>query len=232
MPPVTFTRTTARRGGSHGGRSIRPGRRAPSTRALLVVQVSRWDRLKDMAGVMTGFLGGVAAANDGPSRPRRSGRGGGERRPGRGPGPRRVRRRLGGTARRRASAGQPRNPADGRPRRKRHHGERHPAPCHRRGAEEPGGRLRADRGGGDVERQGCRRLGHRRDHRPDSARYRHPAGRPDRSHHVRRRCWPGCSTTQPRSPSWVRGLASTSSRHFVGDKHLVRYAQLIESLVP
>jgi trehalose synthase len=38
---------------------------APIDPALpLVVQVSRWDRLKDMAGVMTGFLGGVAAAND------------------------------------------------------------------------------------------------------------------------------------------------------------------------
>jgi trehalose synthase len=54
-PTVQFTR----RDGSRGRISrrvdvIRTGR-PPSAEAPLVVQISRWDRMKDMAGVMTGF---------------------------------------------------------------------------------------------------------------------------------------------------------------------------------
>jgi len=63
-PPGTFTR----RDGTHGlierrasilrdGAPLQPG-------ATLVTQVSRWDRLKDMAGVMSGFAGFVAGRVD------------------------------------------------------------------------------------------------------------------------------------------------------------------------
>lgn len=55
--PGTQRRTISRRASIVGDVPIDPG-------VPLVVQVSRWDRLKDMAGVMTGFLGGVATADD------------------------------------------------------------------------------------------------------------------------------------------------------------------------
>ena len=63
--PVTFTRRDGRpdyvrrhEGVLQGGETPPP----PST--PLVVQVSRWDRLKDMAGVMAGFAQGPAAQTD------------------------------------------------------------------------------------------------------------------------------------------------------------------------
>jgi trehalose synthase len=51
-------------GTGQGRAGVVSGGRAPSAGARLVVQVSRWDRLKDMAGVMSGFAAVAPALPD------------------------------------------------------------------------------------------------------------------------------------------------------------------------
>ena len=126
--------------------------RCPRT-ARLVVQVSRWDRLKDMAGVLTRlrdqrWRGAARRRPPGAGRP---GRVGGDRRP---RGRRRAARSAatcGGAARAERSPGAPRLAADGRRRRERPPRQRPAAARHRRRAEEPRRGLRAHRHRGDVE---------------------------------------------------------------------------------
>ena len=59
-----FVRATARRAGSTATpTSSRPGRRRRAT-CRFVARLSRWDRLKDMAGVMAGFAEHVGGTRD------------------------------------------------------------------------------------------------------------------------------------------------------------------------
>ena len=131
--------------------SIAGGQIVPAD-ARVVLQVSRWDRLKDMAGVLTGFADhldeladdvhlmlvgpDVSGVSDDPEGaevleeclsiwecPARGG----------------------------AAADAPVQPADGRHRRERPPRQRPAAPRHRRGAEEPRRGLRAHRHRADVE---------------------------------------------------------------------------------
>jgi trehalose synthase len=63
--PATFTRRDGTRGLVGRKASIVSVEEAPlASRVPLVVQVSRWDRLKDMTGVMKGFAGCVAGRID------------------------------------------------------------------------------------------------------------------------------------------------------------------------
>jgi trehalose synthase len=63
--PVRFVRRDGASGvvRPHEG-VLQGGEKPPSVHDRLVVQVSRWDRLKDMAGVMAGFVEGPAADTD------------------------------------------------------------------------------------------------------------------------------------------------------------------------
>jgi hypothetical protein len=135
----------------------------------VVMQVSRWDQLKDPLGVLGAFADHVAGRSDAHlllvgRRLRRCRRPGGRAGPGRGPG---------GVARAAGLSPPARAPvlaADGR-----HRGERRdrqrPAAARGRGrAERASRRASVDRGRGDVEAAAGRGQSHRRDPRPDRAR--------------------------------------------------------------
>ena len=60
--PVDFTSRDGTVGMLRQHRDLLSGSAPPPADAPLVVQVSRWDRLKDMAGVLTAFADYVAPA--------------------------------------------------------------------------------------------------------------------------------------------------------------------------
>ena len=62
LDPIEFTRRDGTVGVVRPHRSLLSGSEPPPADAPLVVQVSRWDRLKDMAGVLTAFADDVAPA--------------------------------------------------------------------------------------------------------------------------------------------------------------------------
>ena len=152
LPPVvSFTR----RDGSPGRINrhvdvVQSGPAAPAD-APLVVQVSRWDPMKDMAGVMMGFAEhvefslGAHLLLAGAVRDRR------RRRPGGGRRLRRLHRALAGASACGAGPRSSRLCTDGRSRRGRGDRQRAPAPRRSRRAEEPRRGLRSHRGRGDVE---------------------------------------------------------------------------------
>ena len=62
--PVPFVRRDGSPGALDGRATVHTMGPGPTADDRLVVQVSRWDRLKDMAGVMAGFAGSVAGRVD------------------------------------------------------------------------------------------------------------------------------------------------------------------------
>jgi trehalose synthase len=60
--PVGFRRANGRQGVARHRAAVVREAGPPPADAPLVVQISRWDRMKDMAGVMTGFAGGFDAS--------------------------------------------------------------------------------------------------------------------------------------------------------------------------
>ncbi len=200
----------------------------PPHDARLVLQVSRWDRLKDMAGVLDGF---VKMAADGPRRrpshARRAGRLRRHRRPRRAPTCWPSAEPGGATVPGvDPSARPPRLHPDGRRRRERHHHQRPAAPRLPGRAEEPRRGVRTDRHRGDVEgaaddRQPCRRdpgpdrrrarrAAHRRPLRPRCSRRGHgpTPGRPRARRPTRRRRPTRACTT---SSSAIATSPSTST---------------------
>ena len=141
------------RGGSTGASTSLETGSAPAD-VPLVVQVSRWDRSKDMAGVMTRVRGAHrSVARRAPTALRARGHGR-CRRPGGGRGARRVHGALAAATARRAEPRSPRLHPDGGSRRERGDRERDPAPRRGRRPEEPRRGLRPDGRGGDVEAKG------------------------------------------------------------------------------
>src|SRR5262249_46657061 len=152
----------------------RPGAGDP-----VLLQVSRWDRLKDMAGGLRGLAGHLRADAGGDAMPGRPVGRRGVRRPGRRGRVRGMPAAMARPAARGPGAHPAGDAATGGHRRERGHGQRPATARHRHRAKEPGRGLRADRVRGDVEGPAGDRLGGRRDHRPDPRGHRHP---PARSH--------------------------------------------------
>ena len=199
----------------------------------IVLQVSRWDRLKDPEGVIRGFAEhaeahqtgahlvyagpAVEAVSDDPE------------------GAEVLKEAIDAARvapRRGAAQHPPRLPADGRRRGER--GDRQRAPAHRlgRGAEEHRRGLRADRRGGDVEGAPGRR---------DRGR-RHPG--PDRRRRDAACCWPTRATSTPtatrcaacsRTPSARSRMGEAAKTRvrdeFLGARSLLDYLNLISRLL-
>ena len=177
---------TARPGGSRRADVVQTGPPPPADTPL-VVQVSRWDAMKDMAGVLKGFaqhvdpslgaqlvLAGPAVNGvaDDPEAAEVFDE---------------LHERVAGAAARARAAACTSHAADGRRRRER--GDRERAPAARGGhrPEEPCRGLRPHRRRGDVEATARRRQRGRRHRRPDRRRRRRPArGRSSRPAGVRR----------------------------------------------
>ena len=143
----------------------------------LVVQVSRWDRLKDMQGVMTGFAEGVVgrvAANLALVGPTVAGV---SDDPEGAAVLQECIRRLAPAAARGTGMHPARVVADGRHRGERVDGQRAPAHEHRRCAEEPRGGVRPYGRRSDVEGEASRRVTGRRHRRPDRTGNGRAAGR-------------------------------------------------------
>ena len=168
--------TFIRRDGSvgHVGRRAAVVAEGPLDASVpLVIQVSRWDHLKDMAGVMAGFAARVAGRGDaqlalvGPAVDDVSDDPEGHQ----------VLEECieawSAVASSTAPADPTRDPPHGRWGRERGHGQRTPTSRLRHRAEEPGRRLRPDRGRRHVEGQGGRGFGrgwHRRSGGPGDRR--------------------------------------------------------------
>ena len=142
----------------------------PPPDAPLVVQVSRWDRIKDMSGVMTAFAEHVDADRSGTPALGRSRGDGRRRRPGRKRRSARNASRCGGDSPHGPKSRPPRVCAYARPRRECRHHQRDPTPRRRRHPEEPCGGLRAHGCRGDVEVEADRGISGRWHRRPDRVR--------------------------------------------------------------
>ncbi len=178
--PTASSAPSTREDGSPGrvdrGADILRLGRAPDAETPLVVQVSRWDRLKDHLGVMHGFARLEEAEAAGAHLVLAGPVGHGRRRRPRGArGARRAHRGVARPAAREPPPGPDRQPADGRRRRERRDGERPAAPRRRDRAEEPAGGVRADGHRGDVEGAPGRGERGRRHRRPDRRRLRRRA---------------------------------------------------------
>ena len=226
----------ARVDGSPGrvDRAARPGRGAadaPGDRVVL--QVSRWDPLKDPIGVIRRLRASTSRRDDRRA-PRLAGPavGGRGRRP-RGPAVfASAIADLRGAARAGARARPPRLAADGRPRGERRDRQRAAAPRDGGGAEEPRRGVRPDGDRGDVEGPAGRGVAHRR----------HPG--PDRS-----TARAGCCVDDPRDlaafgaavarlladPALARRLGEAAHERvrdeFLAPRHLAQYVRLIEQVV-
>ena len=101
---------------------------------------------------------------------------------------------------------------------------------HRHRAKEPGRGLRADRVRGNVEGPARDRLGGRRDHRPDRRRHRHPAARSHRPEGIRAR-----RAAPARRPAEATRMGQAAHAYvredYLGDIHLMRYARLLGALL-
>ena len=157
---LTFTRRNGSTGTVRGHRRLMVDGPPMPRGARFVLQVSRWDHLKDMAGVLMGVAGHLddlpvtstcclpaRTSRVSPTTPRAP----------------RCSRSAGvcGARPRRPAPRAPRLPPHGRRRRERPPRQRPPAPGRRRRAEEPGRRIRPHRHRADVEgqaraRQRCR----------------------------------------------------------------------------
>ena len=226
---ATYLRTDGtRRRIDHGADIVRTGP-PPEADVPLVVQISRWDRLKDMAGVMDGFadfvvgdhgsqlvLAGpvVSSVSDDPE------------------GASVLARLLGALA----SPPPPRPlahrhllPADDRRRGERHHRQRPAAPCRGGRAEEPGRRLRLDGRRGDVQAADRRRQRRRRHPGPDRRRRVGTAAarshRPRRLHAPARRHRPRRATT---SRDGERARQRVIDR-FLPDRQLRAWSAVLEA---
>ncbi len=227
---LASTRASSTTATAHGGH-VRARRRQPGriehratvaegsrlgAETPLVLQVSRWDRLKDPIGVLEGFVGGVVPGCDahlmlaGPSVAEVADDPEGAETY------EEVKRAFEALPEDVEVARPPGLPADGRRRGERGHGQRAPAPRRHRGAEEPCRGLRAHRRGGDVEGAAGGGQPHRRHPGPDRGRrQRDPARRSPRQGGLRRgglraaqrpRSAPGPWARRPR-----RGSRATSS---------------------
>ncbi len=212
----------------------RPARSSATVRSILalplVVQVSRWDHLKDMHGVMMGFADGVVGTGRRQPRARRT-----------------ERRRASPTipkarrSRRNASTAGSRCPLEAQARirlvslpmddvdENALDGQRAAAVQHGRRAEEPRRGIRPHRRRSDVEGEAGRRL-------------TRSAASSTRSRRGRACCSTIPATSTPSahgrqsaarsSPTRSRGSAPTRVAHvvdhFVGDRHLLRYATLLD----
>ena len=229
--PVHFERRDGSQGTVRRHTNLIADGPPPPHDARLVVQVSRWDRLKDMAGVLEGF---VTMAADG-----------------RGDahlmlvGPdvsgvtddpegadvlaecRALWRTVPESIRGRVHLA---SDPDGRRRRERHHHQRLAAPRLPGRAEEPRRGIRADRHRSDVEGAADDRQPRRRDPGPDRPRARRPVDR--RS--LRPRCprRGDARLLDDRELADRLGAAGRARVHdqFLGDRHLAQYVDLFEHL--
>ena len=203
---------------------------APPADAPLVAEVSRWDRMKDMAGVMTAFadhvvgtseahlllagpvVTGVADDPEGAETLEECDA---------------VWRDLTHGQRTRIHLGVP---SDARLRRERGHRQRDPAPRCSRDAKEHRGGLRPHRGRSDVEVEADRRLRRRRHRRPDHLRRgRAPRRRPSgpgrvRAGHTR------LLDDPPYAAQLGANVRTRAQAEFLGDRHLEQWAQLFAKL--
>ena len=176
--PSPSNAATARSDGSGHTPASSPTERHRLRTPRLIVQVSRWDRLKDMAGVLTGF---TRMAADGPTDTHLVLAGpdvsGVTDDPEGAAVLTECRERWRSLPEPDARSRPPRVHPDGRRRRERHHRQRLAAPRRHGRAEEPRRGLRSHRHRGDVEGASGDRQSRRRHPGPDHRRARRAAGR-------------------------------------------------------